>query len=194
MDEYNFKFRVVKNIGKESLMYFGEPGTIHNVENGSFFYSISTWNNNGILYKTIEDVKNHISVKDRFETEIELVEESEELTPVEFLQLCHEICDDSSDCGDCMLFGKCFDCSNSNIEKTYEIVKQYKKDKQAKEKQPVYVAKWSYDCYLDDKLMDNVETEEQAIKRCEELLSENPFDNYATYKKVCKYEEESNDK
>ena len=37
MDEYNFKFRVVKNIGKESLMYFGEPGTIHNVENGSFF-------------------------------------------------------------------------------------------------------------------------------------------------------------
>ena len=188
MDDYNFKFRVVENVGNESKEKFGKPGTVFEVKDGMFK------NKKGVIYGLFvkwkfERIKEMLESEIPYQTEIELVEESEELTPIEFLKVCHEICHNSV-CDSCIMYNSCFADKMKFDEKTYEIVKQYKKDKEAKEKHPIYVAKWSYNCYLDEKLMDNVETEEQAINRCEELASENPFDRNASYKKICVYEEE----
>lgn len=188
MDEYNFKFRVVKNIGSRSEEMFGKVGTIIEVKDGKFIDKIGTkygycgeWN-----FESLKSHLEHLTYVNEKKTEIELVEESEELTPVEFLQLCLEICSKSlCNENECIMFSEnsCYCDNASDIKNVYEIVKQYKKDKEAKEKQPVYTAKWKYGCYLEDKLMNTVETEEQAIKWCEELASENPFDRNASYKK-----------
>ena len=93
MDDYNFKFRVVKNIGAGSKKTFGKVGTVIEVKDGKFTDNLGT--EYGYLSKwDFESLKTYLEKSLFFEgisTEIELVEESEELTPIEFLKLCNEI-------------------------------------------------------------------------------------------------------
>lgn len=191
MDEYNFKFRVVKNIGRDSIRAFGIKGTIIEVKKGKFKTMDGyEFDNRGMFYKNIQEVKNHLSEDDWYKTEIELVEESEELTPVEFLKLCHEICEVSA-CSkkDCIMFDNCYSSEKGSKEKTYEIVKQYKKDKELKKKEPVYAAVWRYEIISDEKIVGTEKTKEDARNACEEYASEHPFDSHTSYRKFCTYEE-----
>jgi hypothetical protein len=190
MSKYDFKFRVVKNIGTKSEECLGKVGTIHEVKNGCFCDEL------GIIlkgYKTINDVKEQFDVKAqlsnyKFKTEIELVEDDQELTPVEFLRICHKICDSGLGCSVCEFKKCCFEHeSNDDYAQTYEVAKQWKKDHLEKQEEKKFAAVWKYDILSDGKLVGTANSEEEAVKRCEQYAIENPFDCKVTYSKYCTY-------
>jgi len=81
MDDYNFKFRVVKNIGAGSKKTFGKVGTVIEVKDGKFTDNLGT--EYGYLSKwDFESLKTYLEKViffERISTEIELVEESEDV-------------------------------------------------------------------------------------------------------------------
>lgn len=69
---YNGKFRIVENIGELSQIVFGKVGSVFKVTNGTFMTkNETTWNNDTRLYKTFDEIKDHIEKEDDFETIIE---------------------------------------------------------------------------------------------------------------------------
>ena len=67
--------RVKENIGQDSIRFFGYTSTIIKVADGKFADNDFFWDNCGCGYKTIDDVNEHFSSKDSFQTIFELVTE-----------------------------------------------------------------------------------------------------------------------
>lgn len=76
--DYNFKMKVVKNIGSNSVYHIGKVGTIIAVVDGKFpdpNDESFPWTNEGKLFKNFEQVSSYFSEEDRFETIFELLED-----------------------------------------------------------------------------------------------------------------------
>lgn len=55
--------------------------------------------------------------------------------------------------------------------------------------EPTYAARWIYEVLKDNCKVDNVNTELEAMEKCEKIASENTFDTFTSYRKVCIFAE-----
>ena len=105
-----------------------------------------------------------------------------ELTAEEVLEICHEICRGKS-CNECLMSGNCFVEDKPDFTKVIEICKQWKSDHEKKEPK----IEWVYRVFGAENYGEKFfQTEEEAIKRCEELAKSQKTKQYARYERVCR--------
>lgn len=78
--DYNFKMKVVRNIGEYSERNVGKVGTIIEVIDGEFpdpHLPEHPWSNNNNCFRTFEQVVKYFSEDDEYETIFALVENKE---------------------------------------------------------------------------------------------------------------------
>ena len=143
MGEYNFKFRVAKNVGSLSEETFGKVGTIIEVKDGKFKTEREfEFNNRLKFYKNIQEVKFHFSADDLYKTEFELVPEQDETTEQEmsakeFIELYREfnsdttICDGKKYCEGCDFKSCCTPITDEDVSPT-DLISGLLKYKQSK--------------------------------------------------------------
>ena len=108
-----------------------------------------------------------------------------ELTAYEVLNTCHKICEENS-CNQCLMRNDCFTCKDSDAEKIIEICEQWKSDREKKEPE----IEWVYRVFGAENYGEKFfQTEEEAIKRCEELAKSQKTKQYARYERVCRVKE-----
>lgn len=73
--DYNFKVRIVENIGERSGIVFGEKDNILEVKNGMLYHKTGVWTGDNPNGYTFESLKNYLSEQDDYQTIIELVKE-----------------------------------------------------------------------------------------------------------------------
>ena len=114
-----------------------------------------------------------------------------ELTPVEVLKICNEICKSVGPCDNCKMAGNCFAEKGSDYQKVVEICEQWKVDHEKKEpekKEPE--VEWVFDCFQNSNINSAipaivVEKEEEAKKHCEDMAKKYPGETFA-YISVCR--------
>ena len=105
-----------------------------------------------------------------------------ELTAEEVLNTCHKICEESF-CNQCLMMNDCFTCKYSDARKIIEICEQWKSDHEKKEPE----IEWVYRVFGAENYGEKFfQTEEEAIKRCEELAKSQKTKQYARYERVCR--------
>ena len=106
-----------------------------------------------------------------------------ELTAEEVLQICSEICRSGS-CDICPMGEEyCFSETESDKKKIIEICQQWKSDHEKKEPE----IEWVYRVFGAENNGEKFfQTEEEAIKRCEELAKSQKSKQYARYERVCR--------
>ena len=105
-----------------------------------------------------------------------------ELTAYEVLNTCHKICEENS-CNQCLMRNDCFTCKDSDAKKIIEICEQWKSDHEKKEPE----IEWVYRVFGSENYGEKFfQTEEEAIKRCEELAKSHKTKQYARYERVCR--------
>ena len=108
-----------------------------------------------------------------------------ELTAYEVLNTCHKICEENS-CNQCLMRNDCFTCKDSDARKIIEICEQWKSDHSKKEPE----IEWVYRVFGSENYGEKFfQTEEEAIKRCEELVKSQKTKQYARYERVCRVKE-----
>ena len=112
-----------------------------------------------------------------------------ELTAEEAIKINTQLC--SGSCDECPLYKvdgyiDCDDLCLKNPEKAVDILAQWKSDHEKKEPE----IEWVYRVFgaenFGEKFFD---TEEEAIKRCEELVKSQKTKQYARYERVCRVKE-----
>ena len=105
-----------------------------------------------------------------------------ELTAEEVLEICHEICRGKS-CNECLMSGNCFVEDKPDFTKVIEICKQWKSDHEKKEPE----IEWVYRVFGAENYGEKFfQTEDEAIKRCEELAKSQETKQYARYERACR--------
>ncbi len=108
-----------------------------------------------------------------------------ELTAEEVLEICHKICRGKS-CNECLMSGNCFIGDEPDFTKVIEICEQWKSDHEKKEQE----IEWVYRVFGAENYGEKFfKTEEEAIKRCEELAKSQKTKHYARYERVCRVKE-----
>ncbi len=106
-----------------------------------------------------------------------------ELTAEEVLRICNEICSSTLTCVHCPMDGNCFYENDSDYSKVVEICAQWKSDHEKKEPE----IEWVYRVFGAENYGEKFfQTEEEAIKRCEELAKSQKTKQYARYERVCR--------
>ena len=110
----------------------------------------------------------------------------QELTAEEAIKLHTEVC--CSSCKECPLYNvdgysDCEDLCINNPEKAVEILAQWKSEHEKKEPE----IEWVYRVFGAENYGEKFfQTEEEAIKRCEELAKSQKTKQYARYERVCR--------
>lgn len=106
-----------------------------------------------------------------------------EMSAEEVLQICSEICRSGS-CDICPMGEEyCFSETESDKKKIIEICQQWKSDHEKKEPE----IEWVYRVFGAESNGEKFfQTEEEAIKRCEELAKSQKSKQYARYERVCR--------
>ena len=106
-----------------------------------------------------------------------------ELTAEEVLQICAEICNES-ECLVCPLGEEhCFNDKDTDKSGIVAICEQWKSDHEKKEPE----IEWVYRVFGAENYGEKFfQTEEEAIKRCEELAKSQKTKQYARYERVCR--------
>ena len=110
----------------------------------------------------------------------------QELTAEEAIKLHTEVC--CSSCKECPLYNvdgysDCDDLCINNPEKAIEILAQWKSEHEKKEPE----IEWVYRVFGAENYGEKFfQTEEEAIKRCEELAKSQKTKQYARYERVCR--------
>ena len=108
-----------------------------------------------------------------------------ELTAEEVLDICNKICRGKS-CNECLMSGNCFVGDEPDFTKLIEICEQWKSDHEKKEPE----IEWVYRVFGAENYGEKFfQTEEEAIKRCEELAKSQKTKQYARYERVCRVKE-----
>ena len=109
-----------------------------------------------------------------------------ELTAEEVLQICSEICN-GGPCDECIIGEEnCFAEPYSDKKKVIEICQKWKSDHEKKEPE----IEWVYRVFGAENSGEKFfQTEEEAIKRCEELAESQKSKQYARYERVCRVKE-----
>ena len=109
-----------------------------------------------------------------------------DMTAEETIKLHTEVC--CSSCKECPLYNvdgysDCEDLCINNPEKAVEILAQWKSDHEKKEPE----IEWVYRVFGAENFGEKFfQTEEEAIKRCEELAKSQKTKQYARYERVCR--------
>ena len=104
-----------------------------------------------------------------------------ELTAEEVLEICHKICSGKS-CNECLMRENCFCGDEPDFTKIIEICEQWKSDHEKKDPE----IEWVYRVFGAENYGEKFfQTEEEAIKRCEELAKSQKTKQYARYERVC---------
>ena len=109
-----------------------------------------------------------------------------ELTAEEAIRINTQLCFGS--CDECPLYkvdgySDCDDLCINNTEKAIEILAQWKSDHEKKEPE----IEWVYRVFGEENFGEKFfQTEEEAIKRCEELAKSQKTKQYARYERVCR--------
>ena len=109
-----------------------------------------------------------------------------ELTAEEAIRINTQLCFGS--CDECPLYkvdgySDCDDLCINNTEKAIEILAQWKSDHEKKEPE----IEWVYRVFGAENFGEKFfQTEEEAIKRCEELAKSQKTKQYARYERVCR--------
>ena len=106
-----------------------------------------------------------------------------EMSAEEVLQICSEICN-GGPCDECIIGEEnCFAEPYSDKKKVIEICQQWKSDHEKKEPE----IEWVYRVFGAENNGEKFfQTEEEAIKRCEELAKSQKSKQYARYERVCR--------
>ena len=105
-----------------------------------------------------------------------------ELTAEEVLEKCHKICRGKS-CDECLMSGNCFVGNEPDFTKVIEICAKWKSDHEKKEPE----IEWVYRVFGAENYGEKFfQTEEEAIKQCEELAKSQKTKQYARYERVCR--------
>ena len=105
-----------------------------------------------------------------------------ELTAEEVLEIFNKICRGES-CNECLMSENCFAGDEPDFTKIIEICKQWKSDHEKKEPE----IEWVYRVFGAENYGEKFfQTEEEAIKRCEELAKSQKTKQYARYERVCR--------
>ena len=113
----------------------------------------------------------------------------QELTAEEAIKLHTEVC--CSSCKECPLYNvdgysDCEDLCINNPEKAVEILAHWKSEHEKKEPE----IEWVYRVFGAENYGEKFfQTEEEAIKRCEELAKSQKTKQYARYERVCRVKE-----
>ena len=112
-----------------------------------------------------------------------LIIQEPELSAEEVLQICSEICRSGS-CDICPMGEEyCFSETESDKKKIIEICQKWKSDHEKKEPE----IEWVYRVFgVENNGEKFFKTEEEAIKRCEELAKSQKSKQYARYERVCR--------
>ena len=109
-----------------------------------------------------------------------------ELTAEEALQITSEICKNTSHCVDCPIHGNCYRDCDSDKGKVVEVLCKWKSEHEKKEPE----IEWVYRVFGAENYGEKFfQTEEEAIKRCEELAKSQKTKQYARYERVCRVKE-----
>ena len=112
-----------------------------------------------------------------------------ELTAEEAIKINTQLC--SGSCDECPLYKvdgyiDCDDLCLKNPEKAVDILAQWKSDHEKKEPE----IEWVYRVFGAENYGEKFfQTEEEAIKRCEELAKSQKTKQYARYERVCRVKE-----
>ena len=116
-----------------------------------------------------------------------------EMTAEEFLQVINDICNTYSNCSyDCkkecpFCKGYCKEWMAKHPKDTIEICAQWKSYHEKKEPE----IEWVYRVFGAENYGEKFfQTEEEAIKRCEELVKSQKNRQYARYERICRVKEE----
>lgn len=141
-------------------------------------HAIYVHNDNG--YKNITHSNNLREVTHEFS---DLIITELELSAEEVLQICSEICRSGS-CDICPMGEEyCFSETESDKKKIIEICQQWKSDHEKKEPE----IEWVYRVFGAENNGEKFfQTEEEAIKWCEELAKSQKSKQYARYERVCR--------
>ena len=106
-----------------------------------------------------------------------------EMSAEEVLQICSEICK-GGPCDECIIGEEnCFAEPYSDKKKVIEICQKWKSDHEKKEPE----IEWVYRVFGAENNGEKFfQTEEEAIKRCEELAKSQKSKQYARYERVCR--------
>ena len=106
-----------------------------------------------------------------------------EMSAEEVLQICSEICN-GGPCDECIIGEEnCFAEPYSDKKKVIEICQKWKSDHEKKEPE----IEWVYRVFgVENNGEKFFQTEEEAIKRCEELAKSQKSKQYARYERVCR--------
>ena len=106
-----------------------------------------------------------------------------EMSAEEALQIANEICKHTEHCVDCPMRGNCYKAYDSDKGKTVEVLSKWKSDHENKEPE----IEWVYRVFGAENNGEKFfQTEEEAIKRCEELAKSQKSKQYARYERVCR--------
>ena len=106
-----------------------------------------------------------------------------EMSAEEALQIANEICKHTEHCADCPMRGNCYKAYDSDKGKTVEVLFKWKSDHEKKEPE----IEWVYRVFgAENNGEEFFQTEEEAIKRCEELAKSQKSKQYARYERVCR--------
>lgn len=106
-----------------------------------------------------------------------------EMTAEEVLQIASEFCQNTSRCADCTIHGNCYRDCDSDKGKVVEVLCKWKSDHEKKEPE----IEWVYRVFGAENYGEKFfQTEEEAIKRCEELAKSQKTKQYARYERVCR--------
>ena len=171
LEEYNLLEEEVKRLGYGKLPIRGVAlsGKI-----GEHVFPIPEDKEYEILWEYYHDDRSYTEFSDLI---------IPEMSAEEVLQICSEICN-GGPCDECIIGEEnCFAEPYSDKKKVIEICQQWKSDHEKKEPE----IEWVYRVFGAENSGEKFfQTEEEAIKRCEELAKSQKSKQYARYERVCR--------
>ena len=110
-----------------------------------------------------------------------------ELSAEEALLAYDQMCKENYCCNDCPIYGivghECIHKMDGHISEIMDAIKKWKSDHDKKEPE----TEWVYSVFGSENYGEKFfQTEEEAIKRCEELAKSQKTKQYARYERVCR--------
>ena len=171
LEEYNLLEEEVKRLGYGKLPIRGVAlsGKI-----GEHVFPIPEDKEYEILWEYYHDDRSYTEFSDLI---------IPEMSAEEVLQICSEICN-GGPCDECIIGEEnCFAEPYSDKKKVIEICQKWKSDHEKKEPE----IEWVYRVFGAENYGEKFfQTEEEAIKRCEELAKSQKTKQYARYERVCR--------
>ena len=181
-DQVNYLVNI--GVANKSLTKYDVPIWIHVIGNG-----ICCWmpevDKNGMKGKEFyeKDGCNCVEFSD-------LVIPEPELSAEEALLAYDQMCRENYCCNDCPIYGivgdECTHKMDGHIGEIVNAIKQWKAEHEKKEPE----IEWVYRVFGAENYGEKFfQTEEEAIKRCEELAKSHKTKQYARYERVCRVKE-----